>query len=404
MKPISVLMTTLLLTGAALSAPPVPDTAPVPLGERHLPDVLTFQSGEKVTSPAQWPARRAEILELFRTDVYGRNPIERPADLRFTVEKTNPNAMNGAAMLKEVAIEFSGAGGTGQIHLVLFVPNQRAGAAPVFVLASNRGANNIDPTRAQKSEFWPAEEIVARGYATAAFLTADLDPDKDDDFKNGVHGLFDPPRKAGEARAGDAWGTIGAWAWGASRVLDYLESDKDVDAKRVAIVGHSRGGKTALWAGATDPRFALTVSNESGSTGAALSRGKRGETIALINKAFPHWFNANYKKFDGKENELPLDQHQLIALMAPRPVYIASAIGDQWSDPESEFLSGVAASPVYELLGEKGVTATAFPDLEKPLHDGFIGYHVRRGGHGMNLYDWTQFMDFADQKMKPVTP
>ncbi len=386
-----------MISPGAPAAPEVADGPPLPLAERHLPAVLTFQNGEKVTSPAQWPARRAEILGLFRTHVYGRNSVERPTDLRFKVEKTDPSAMGGAATLKQVAIEF--AGGKGRINLVLFVPNGRAGAAPVFVLASHRGAQNIDPTRQNKSDFWPAEAIIKRGYAAAAFLTADLDPDKDDDFRNGVHGLFDAPRKEGEKRAPDAWGTIAAWAWGASRVLDYLESDPDVDAKRVAIVGHSRGGKTALWAGASDPRFALVVSNNSGSTGAALSRGKRGETIALLNKEFPHWANANYKKFDGKEAELPVDQHQLIALMAPRPVYIASAIADKWADPQGEFLSGVAASPVYELLGKKGVTATAFPALEKPLHDGFIGYHVRRGGHGLGLYDWTQFMDFADVRM-----
>ncbi|RYX86529.1 acetylxylan esterase [bacterium] len=392
-------MLTLSVTALSASAQnaPEPVAAPIPLSERYLPEVLQLASGKKVTMPAQWPARRAEILELFRRYVYGRNPVERPADLRFVVKSTDPNAMGGTATLKQVAIEF--AGGKGTINLILFTPNNRTAASPVFLLACNRGARNIDPTRENKSEFWPAEELIKRGYVAAAFLVSDLDPDKDDDFKNGVHGLFDPPRLGDEKRSPDAWATIAAWAWGASRVLDYLESDKDVDAKRVAIVGHSRGGKTALWAGATDPRFALVVSNDSGSTGAALARGKRGETIALINKTFPYWFNTTYKTFDGNENELPVDQHQLIALMAPRPVYIASAIDDEWADPQSEFLSGVAASPVYELLGKKGMTVTSFPELEKPLHAGFIGYHVRRGGHDLSAYDWTQFMDFADLRM-----
>ena len=365
------------------------------LADYDLPDALTFNAGEKVTSAAQWPARRAEILEWFRAQIYGRAPINRPDDLQFRVENSDAQAMNGAATLKQIAIEYGGPNGRGAIHLTLFVPNARDEAAPIFLLGCNRGPNSIDPMRQARDEFWPAEAIVARGYAAAAFSLSDVDPDEDDGFRNGAHGIFD----AGK-RAADAWGTLAAWAWGASRVLDYLETDHDIDARRVALVGHSRGGKAALWAGAEDTRFAMIVSNESGAGGAALARGKTGETIALINQKFPHWFCANYKNWNHREAELPVDQHELIALMAPRAVYIASAIEDKWADPQAEFMAGVAASPVYQLLGHKGLVADKFPATEEALHEGSIGYHVRAGGHNLLLSDWNDFMDFADKKME----
>ncbi|MBW3637647.1 MAG: prolyl oligopeptidase family serine peptidase, partial [Armatimonadetes bacterium] len=291
---------------------------------------------------------------------------------------------------------FSGPGGQGAINVLLFVPNRITGAAPCFVLINNRGAKHTDPTRQVQSPFWPAEDLIARGYAAAVFENADVDPDVDDGFKNGVHGVFDARDKP---RAGDAWGTIAAWAWGASRVMDYLQTDAQIDARRVALVGHSRGGKTALWAGAQDERFALVVANNSGSTGAALARGKQGEKIAKINAGFPHWFTANYKKFGDKENELPVDQHQLLSLIAPRLLYIASATEDAWADPEAEFASGVAASPVYELFGRKGLSRNSLPKPETPLLDGHIGYHLRTGKHDLTPYDWARFMDFADRHL-----
>ena len=385
-------MISTLLATAALAT--TSDAQTTPLSERHLPDALTLNSGKKVTIAAQWPARRRELLELFRTHIYGRTPVQRPFDLKFRVENSDAGAMNGAATLKQIAIEYGGLGGRGKIHLTLFVPNNRQVAAPTFLLLSNRSADNIDPTRHKRDDFWPAEEIVARGYAAAAFSVSDVDPDEDDGFHNGAHGIFDVGK-----RADDAWGTIAAWSWGASRVMDYLETDADIDASRVAVIGHSRGGKAALWAGAEDQRFALVISNESGSTGAALARGKSGETIAQINKTFPHWFSINYKKYNRRESDLPVDQHELIALIAPRPVYIASAMGDKWSDPQAEFLSGLAATPVYELLGKRGLVAEKFPALGAALHEGFIGYHVRAGKHDLMLSDWQMYLDFADQRM-----
>lgn len=355
----------------------------------EIPDSLVLSSGEKVVSAQQWQEqRRPEILELFRSQVYGRAPLERPADLKFEIVEQRKGALDGTATLKKIRISYSGRGGQGFINLVLYVPDAVVGAAPCFLLANNRGKPSDPP----QGDFWPAAEIVRRGYAAAVFQVVDLDPDKDDGFKNGVHGIFD---EDGE-RAPDAWGTISAWAWGASRVMDYLQTDPQIDGERVAVVGHSRGGKSALWAGAQDERFALVISNDSGSTGAALSRGKKGESIAKINTTFPHWFCANYKKYNDKENELPVDQHQLLALIAPRLLYIASASLDDWSDPDAEFGAAVAATPVYEMLGLKGLPASPMPDVNQPLMQGSIGYHLREGKHNMTIYDWSRFMDFAD--------
>jgi dienelactone hydrolase len=371
--------------------------------ELRLPDPLTTTNGTKVTSAEAWRnTRRPEILELFRTHVYGRMPVGRPASLKFETLESTQGLMDGTATRKQVKISYRGPGGEGAIKLVLFVP-ERAKPAPCFLLICNRDATNIDASRAIKSPFWPAEQIVARGYAAAAFLNADVDPDRDDGFTNGVHGIFDPP---GVQRPADAWGTLAAWAWGASRVMDYLVIDPDIAPRRVAVIGHSRGGKTALWAGAEDERFAFVISNDSGCGGAGLARRRqpKAETIAAINRAFPHWFCANYKQYAGREEALPLDQHMLAALIAPRLLYLASATADLWADPEGEFLCGVEASPVYRLLGLEGLSADRQPPPETPLQTGAIGYHLRTGPHGLTEYDWKCFLDFADQHLRGKKP
>ena len=359
-----------------------------------LPDPLIMLNGQKVGNKKQWYAeRRPELLELFRKNVYGRVPST-PYNISFSVINSDRNAMGGAATLKQIDIDITSEERSLVIHLTLFTPNMTDKKVPVFLLIDNRGPSNTDPFRKVISEFWPAEDVIARGYGIAVFYNADVDPDSHDGFQNGIHGVLD------RERDDDSWGTIAAWAWGASRCMDYFETDSDVDPQKVAVVGHSRGGKTALWAGAEDERFAMVVSNESGCGGAALARRKYGETVAVINRAFPHWFCSNYKKWADNEDAMPVDMHMLIALIAPRAVYVTSADEDLWADPKGSYLSLYHAAPVYRLLGTKSRLPELMPPLDTPVTSGKMAYHVRKGAHDMLLKDWNWFMDFGDRILK----
>jgi hypothetical protein len=375
------------------------------VGSYSLPDPLAAKGG-RIKSSSEWPARRAEILDLFRDNVYGRSP-GRPENISFSSIEENTRAMDGAATLRRIAIvsrqprsdsRDSTDGRTHRFELTLFVPNKPERRAPVFLLINNRPATNTDPTRHEKSGFWPAEQMIARGYGIAAIQYGELAPDNKDTFRDGAIAFFDGGASAG--RPALTWAAIAAWAWGASRAMDYLVTDARVDPRRVAIVGHSRGGKAALWAGAEDERFTIVVSNESGEGGAALSRRWFGETVERINTSFPHWFTSNYKTFNARVAELPTDQHMLLALAAPRGLYVASADEDLWSDPRGEFLSLVESSPVFALWGDAPIAADRMPPLDTPLVSGRRGYHVRTGTHNLTPYDWDRFADFADKWWK----
>ncbi len=362
----------------------------------ELPDVLKTCEGKPVDSVAAWEAvRRPEVLELFKTQVFGRNPVERPATLRFEVVDAGTEMLAGKALRKRINIRYSGPGGEGLIRVTAFMP-KAAKPSPAFLLICNRPEQNIDPEQTVKNPFWPVDELVTRGYATVSFQTGDVDPDSFDGFTNGVHSVFQPDPKV---RTADSWGTIAAWAWGASRIMDWIETEPLIDRTRVAVVGHSRGGKTALWCGANDTRFALTISNDSGCGGAKLNRMDlpKSEHIARINTVFPHWFCENFRQYGDNELALPLDQHMLIALVAPRLAYVASASLDDWAGQPGEFRSCVLASPVWQLYGKKGLVGETFPAADAPLQEGSIGYHLRTGKHDLALYDWERYMDFADR-------
>ena len=359
-----------------------------------LPDALVMNNGLKVTSASSWQEkRRPEILELFRKNVHGRAPIGRPAGMTFELGTVDREALAGKATRKDLVVSFTDESSGTRMDIRVYTPNSATWPVPCF-LYLGRPMPGGSPVPSRLAEALP--EILSRGYALAIIDRESVDPDEYDEFKNGVHGVFDPP---GE-RPGDAWGTISAWAWGLSRALDYLETDKDVNAKRVAVMGVSRAGKTALWAGAQDERFAMTISVCSGCTGAALSRRRFGEPVGAINARFPHWFCKNYRNFDWNEHALPVDQHMLLSLIAPRLLYVSSADEDLWADPRGEFLGAKFADPVYKLLGTKGLEAEHMPELESPVQTGRIGYHIRRGGHGLEHYDWLRYLDFADKNWK----
>ncbi|MFA6563243.1 MAG: acetylxylan esterase [Verrucomicrobiia bacterium] len=380
-----------------------------------LPDPLVCFDGQRVTDAKLWrEKRRSEILKAFVENVYGRAP-QLKTKMRCEVMDTDTKALDGLATRKQVTIRLFREADAPRIDLLLFIPNAAPRPVPAF-LSLNYGNQGVhtDPgiklsrdtktKRGEQASRWPLEMILKRGYAVATFAGADIEQDKHgsgtfqrpDAWRQGVRG-YALKKAARVDRADDDCGTIGAWAWGLSRALDYLETEGAVDAKKVAVVGHSRTGKTALWAAAQDERFAIAISNNSGAGGAALARRIFGEAV---NHSPEIWFCKNYRRFANNEAALPVDQHMLIALIAPRPVYIASATEDRWADPRGEFLSGLHAEPVYRLFGLPGLGVKEMPPAETPV-GGTIGYHLRTGKHDITPYDWQQYLNFADRHLGP---
>ena len=412
------------------------------VGTFELPDPLVCLDGTVVKTAEQWEkVRRPEILEMFQREMFGRLPKElieagnHPDFVTFKVFESSNDALGGKAIRKQVEITFheldyaktkKDSGREVKANLLIYIPKNASGPVPAFLGCNFMGNHAVtsdkdvamrslidgsahhiksadpDALRGYRANRWDIEQILDAGYALATIHYVDVVFDGRDGIGTGIMSLYGDS-KATEERAPDAWGAITAWAWGLSRALDYLETDEHIDASRVAVMGHSRLGKTALWAGASDPRFAVVISNNSGCGGAALSRRNYGETLTIINYNFPHWFAKNFRQYNADPNTLPIDEHELFALMAPRPVYAASAQADRWADPKGEYLSVYHAVPVYELYGEKpfdGLSEPAQPAVDQPVHGKRMGYHIRTGGHDVTPFDWTQYIRFADQFLK----
>ena len=381
-----------------------------------LPDPLTAKDGKKITSAAAWNnQQRPYIYHLFEENVYGRFPLEK-IPLRFVVRETNNHALNNLAVRKQVRIYLNPPANSVYIDLLVYLPAAAKTPVPVFTGYNFTGNHTIandtgiylstswmppkakgvvdnratDSSRGTDTAQWQLREILSHGYGLAVAYYGDVEPDNPDGWKTGIRTTMSTALQIKP----EEWSAIGAWAWGLDRIMDYLQQDKAIDAKRIALIGHSRLGKAALWAGAGDQRFAIIISNESGEGGAALSKRWYGETVAIINQHFPHWFVANYKKYNDNTAVLPVDQHMLLSLMAPRPLYVASAEGDQWSDPRGEFLSTRHADPVYALFNKKGIGTDSMPALHQPVGQ-TVRYHIRAGKHDVTLYDWQQYLRFA---------
>ena len=396
------------------------DEAAVPSYE--LPALLLSQDGEEVNSVDGWEqVRRSEIYEMLENEMFGKIP-DADVTVQYELVDVDQEALGGKAIRKQIRMNCSNDNGDIEVLILAYLP-KTDGPSPVFVgynffgnqsihadpniLLTNSWVRNSEQmgindntaseaSRGKRDHRWDLDAILGSGYGLVTIYYGDVDPDIDD-FSDGIHKLFYRPGQTQPVL--DEWGSIGAWSWGLSRVMDYLEKDTDVDREKVIVFGHSRLGKTSLWAGASDDRFALVISNNSGCGGAALSRRKFGETVERINRQFPHWFCDNYNQYSDNESNMPFDQHMLIALAAPRPIYVASAAEDLWADPKGEFLSCVEATSVYNLYGLNGIKDRAMPEVNSPIHSS-IGYHIRTGIHDVTAYDWNQYIQFADLHLK----
>jgi hypothetical protein len=385
------------------------------VGNYTLPDPLVLADGEPVTTAAVWfNRRRPEILELYRSQIYGRVPDSAPP-VRFSVGATDPQALGGTAIRQEVIAHF-GTGTHGpDVHVTVYLPAHTAGPVPLLLhlifglgarpapaVAAGAPAPAVPPAAVRRFvEAGPIADILARGYAYATVRYSEIEPDLAWDTPHrpiGVRALALAPGQTQPAP--DEWGTVSAWAWGASRLLDYFQADPAIDPKRIALIGHSRLGKTVILSGARDPRWALVYSSCAGELGTSLARRDFGETVDDMAQNFPWQFAGNLQKYAGHWNDLPVDTHMIIALNAPHPVFIGGGTTDQWSDPHGEFLAEVAAGPVYRLVGRTDLGATAM-QVDTPLITGDLGFHYHNGGHMITPSDWKAFLAFTDRYFQP---
>lgn len=359
-----------------------------------------------LTQPDEWPERRGELLEAFARHVYGRTPA---GGSTAGVEDRGTEAVRGGHR-SDLDVTVAGPLGERVVPVLVHVPEGATGPVPVVIglnFAGNhtttaapgvRIHRNAETERGARASRWPYGEILGRGYAVATAHYDDVEVDAPGHASDGVRGLFlhDPADPEG-------WGAIGAWAWGLGRILDAVAEVPGIDPAAAVAIGHSRLGKAALWAGAQDERFAVVVSNDSGCGGAALHRhhGPGKETIAAITTNFPHWFAPGFAGYADREDDLPVDAHQLLALIAPRALHVASAVEDAWADPLGEYLATVAASPAYESFALTGTRVEGEEPVSLPTVGrrvgGRLSYHVRSGGHDLTAEDWGQALDAADR-------
>jgi hypothetical protein len=421
-----------LVAQAQTAAPPTPSSLPtsvagIPVnydqskvGEYTLPDPLKLNDGNPVRSASTWyKTRRPQIEEIFETRQYGRDP-GRPAGESFDVTDKGTPALGGKAIRKQVTISFSKDANWPRIHLLIYLPAAAHKPVPMFFTISFVAVQNtVDDPGITPDMVWDpktntkvvpptgrafgrinVDALLDAGFGVATFYYGDVDPDYAAGFSNGIRARYSSAGEAG--RAPDAWGSIAAWAWGMSRVQDYFETDSSIDAKRVAIHGVSRLGKTVMWAGAHDQRFAAVIASCSGEGGAALSHRNYGETIAHLTAPtrYPYQFAANYAKYAGFPDTAPMDANMLIALIAPRPLLLQTGSTDYWSDPKGEFLAEVAAGPAYKLLGKDPLDTSVWPAAKQPIfHD--LAYYMHDGGHGMVPSDWDIYVEFLKMHLHP---
>ncbi|MBN1987295.1 MAG: hypothetical protein JW761_13375, partial [Prolixibacteraceae bacterium] len=387
----------------------------------ELPDPLKTFNGKKIRNAKQWLKKgRPELLAFFAKNVYGEVPGELKITSAGVVEQSD-NALNGKAKRRQVELTFKK--GDQELHftMLIYLP-KNVEKAPVFLGYNFYGNHTVtedvnviiseawsrdnpsfgiinnqltEQSRGVRTNRWAIEKMLDAGMGLATIYYGEVDPDKDD-FSDGVHPFFYVDNQ--QQPASSEWGSVAAWAWGLSRAMDYFETFDEVDENKVIVFGHSRLGKTSLWAGATDQRFAGVISNDSGCGGAALSKRKFGETVARINNSFPHWFCKNFRYYNNNEEALPVDQHELLALIAPRPLYVASAEEDQWADPRGEFLSAYYASEVYQLFDKEGLPSDEMPAVNQPVQN-TVAYHIRTGKHDVTDFDWEQYIKWAKEQV-----
>lgn len=393
MKLISLLLASILIPLNTMSqTPPNYNESKVPA--LHLPDPFVSEKGKLIPTIEDWEkTRRSEIFRLFESEVYGQLPKDFEA-ISFEVVKENANPFSQIADLEEVNITVGRNGKSHTMRINFFLPKSQKGPFPVILLINY--LPNYPDGKLVDEAFWPVPELIQRGFATASFHVETVAPDDAKTYQNGIISTL-YPEQIGKS---DGLKAFGAWGWATMRAMDYLEQHPRIDSKKSVLVGHSRTGKTALWTSANDLRWAITYANESGCGGAALSKRKFGETLEAINTRFPHWFADNFLKYNGKEESLPLDQHLLPGLIAPRAVYYSSAREDRWADPKGEYLGIQLGSRIAsEIYGKKAVFEKEFEELEGPVHLESVGYHIREGAHDLTWEDWRIFLEFVEKNL-----